>query len=364
LNTLPSEPCDFLIVGQGLAGTLLSYFLLKEKQNVMVVDKPMPGACSLIAAGTINPVTGRRIAKSWRHEELFPFARQTYRELEAMLGASLWQDRIIYRALHNTFEENEWERRSAYPEYAEYLAEIDSTHPFESLINPPHAWGKLHRCAQVDIPLLVQRWRQELISHNRYLEAQFDYEQLSFNETRAKYRDIIADRVVFCEGAAATMNPYFSHLPFKPTKGELLLVRIPDAGFSQLIKHKLFIIPIRHHPLDPSIPADDLYWVGSSSRWEYQNPYPSGEQRKLLLNQLREVLQAPFEVVDHLAGIRPTVEDVRPLLGIHPEHQRLAVFNGLGTKGTSLGPYFAQQMAWVLMGLKQIEPDVDIGRFA
>jgi glycine/D-amino acid oxidase-like deaminating enzyme len=364
LNTTTAAHYDFLIVGQGLAGTLLSYFLSRERQDVLVIDKPMPGACSLIAAGAINPVTGRRIAKSWRFEELFLFARQTYRELEEVLGVSLWQDRLIYRALHNTFEENEWERRSAYPEYSEYLSDIDSRDPFEGKINSPHAWGQLQHCAQVDISSLVQLWRQELIRKSRYLEAQFDYARLEISENSVRYGDITARMAVFCEGAAATANPFFSQLPFIPTKGELLIVRIPAAGFRHLIKHKLFLIPIRQHPLDSSIPADDLYWVGSSSRWEYQDPYPSPEQREKLLSDLREVLQTPFEVVDHLAGIRPTVEDVRPFLGTHPEHQQLAIFNGLGTKGTSIGPFFASQMTRVLLGQQQADPEVDIRRLS
>ncbi|MEL7021711.1 MAG: hypothetical protein AAGK47_08885, partial [Bacteroidota bacterium] len=61
---------------------------------------------------------------------------------------------------------------------------------------------------------------------------------------------------------------------------------------------------------------------------------------------------------------RPTVKDRRPFLGKHPDFSRLAIFNGLGTKGASLGPYFAQQMTNHLLQQTALEPDVDITRFA
>lgn len=364
MNTPAVRHHDFLIIGQGLAGTLLSHFLIKENKTVMVIGHPLPGASSVVAAGVINPVTGRRLAKSWRYEELFDFARQTYLELEGLLGASLWQERDIYRALHSNFEENEWERRGAFPEYEAYLSDVGHANPFPGKIRSPHAWGKLQHCAQVDVPSLVQGWRRELQRRSSYLESCFDHSRLEAGGDSVRYGPISAGTAVFCEGASAAGNPFFNHLPIVPTKGELLIVRIPGAGFSDLVKHKLFIIPIRRFPLGGTGPADDLYWVGSSSRWEFKDPYPSAEQRRRLVDELREVLETPFEVVDHLAGVRPTVEDIRPILGFHPMHRRLAVFNGLGTKGTSLGPFFARQMAMVLLGRQAPDAEVDIRRFS
>ncbi|HBA65740.1 MAG TPA: FAD-dependent oxidoreductase, partial [Methylococcaceae bacterium] len=56
---------DFLIVGQGLAGSLLAFELIQRNAQVMVVDDGRENA-SEVAAGLINPVTGIRLVKSDR----------------------------------------------------------------------------------------------------------------------------------------------------------------------------------------------------------------------------------------------------------------------------------------------------------
>ena len=61
--------------------------------------------------------------------------------------------------------------------------------------------------------------------------------------------------------------------------------------------------------------------------------------------------------------IRPTVADKRPLLGLHPTLPQLAIFNGLGTKGASLGPYFAEQMTNFLLDKQDLEHEANISRF-
>ncbi len=79
---------------------------------------------------------------------------------------------------------------------------------------------------------------------------------------------------------------------------------------------------------------------------------------------MKKVLKIDFEIVNHQAGIRPTVNDRRPLMGLHPQHPTLAVFNGLGTKGVMLAPYFAYQLYSFLELNKPLDVEVDIKRCA
>jgi glycine/D-amino acid oxidase-like deaminating enzyme len=46
-----------------------------------------------------------------------------------------------------------------------------------------------------------------------------------------------------------------------------------------------------------------------------------------------------------------------------PKHPQVGVFNGLGTKGVSLAPYFAHQFAELLVNGSEIEEEVQIGRY-
>ncbi|MEY3190936.1 MAG: hypothetical protein RIS10_1053, partial [Pseudomonadota bacterium] len=74
---------DFLIIGQGLAGSLLAWELINRGCNVIIVDNGKENA-SQIAAGLINPVTGMRFVKSTNVDDLLPTAKQCYAQLDTI----------------------------------------------------------------------------------------------------------------------------------------------------------------------------------------------------------------------------------------------------------------------------------------
>jgi len=61
--------------------------------------------------------------------------------------------------------------------------------------------------------------------------------------------------------------------------------------------------------------------------------------------------------------MRPTTPDRKPILGVHPQHAQAVVFNGLGTKGVSLAPYFSGVLAEALENDAPINKEVDIDRY-
>ena len=344
---------DFLIVGQGIAGTLLAFFLFKEKHSFKVLDIPLDGASSKAAAGIINPVTGRRLVKSWRFDELSAFAKNTYLELEKFLGKTFFHDKSILRALKNPFEENEWMRRSGFPEYQPYLSDSADLANYQDNISAVHAWGEIKGAAKLDMPELITSFRLFLRNKNLLIEKEFDHHDLLIKNECVEYQGEQFKKVVFCEGAKATDNPYFNFLPFSTTKGESLLVRIDNLRTRKLLKNKIYICPL----------YENRYWVGSTNSFEFDHVYPTQDCFDLLKKDLEEVLLVPFKIESHLAGIRPTVTDKRPLLGRHPVHKSIFIFNGLGTKGASLGPFFADQMVQFLSEKAQLDFEVNIGRF-
>ena len=88
-----------LIVGQGIAGTLLAWSLRRRGAKVHIADVALPGHSSRAAAGIINPVTGKRFVKSWRFDEFFPVAKNIYQQLEQELGITFWEERPTLRLL-------------------------------------------------------------------------------------------------------------------------------------------------------------------------------------------------------------------------------------------------------------------------
>lgn len=344
---------DFLIIGQGLAGTLLAHFLEQAGRKVHVADEYDERSATQVAAGIINPITGRRYVKSWRVDELIPFARETYRALELKLNISIYHERNILRALFNSREENDWLARTGEEGYSEYMLDAARPGEYAEQTVPAYSYGEVRHSAQVDVGALADAYREYLQEKKAITEERFEYEKLEMSGKGVRYGDFEAETAVFCEGHWAGQNPFFNYLPFGGAKGEVLIVRIPGAGFEKILKHRVFIVPLK----------DGLYWVGSTYSWKYEDDSPTAEGRRYLEERLKDILKAPFEVVGHRAAIRPTVKDRRPFLGRHPEFPRLALFNGLGTKGASLGPFWAKHMADFLTENVKLEEEVDIRRF-
>ncbi len=356
MNNRPTtvyKDLDYLIIGQGLAGTLLSWFLLSENQRIKVIDFPRTNSASNVAAGIMNPVTGRRFVKSWRIEELLPFAKDSYRAIEDFLNISILQERNILRAIFSQKEENDWLIRTGEPGYQKYFREEAVLGKFEGKITEGFSFCELQQSAQVHVPLLVQSFKSYLQKENLIIEEKFDYQKVMQAEDGITYKALRTKKIVFCEGHQGHQNPWFTHLPFNESKGEVLLVRIPEVNFVRMLKHKLFIVPLQ----------DDLYWVGSFYKWDFEDDEPTASGRQELEAKLKDILRVPFEIVNHRAAIRPTVKDRRPFLGLHPQFPALGIFNGLGTKGASLGPFFAKEMVDFLIHQKDIGQDVNITRF-
>lgn len=350
-----SDSTHFILIGQGLAGTLLHFFLSKGGQEAFVLDEPRPDAASRVAAGLMNPITGRKFVKSWRVDELLPAAWETYRELEAQLGLSVFYRANILRAWARQQDENQWLERSGWPGYEPYMLDEAELGQYARKLHPAHGYGEVTRSGRADLGRLVDAYREYLRSRELYREEAVDYSRFEKQaDGRWRYGELTAGRVVFCEGYRAVFNPFFNHLPFRGAKGEVLIVHMPGAGFEKIVKQAgLFIVPL----------GEDRYWIGSAYQNQFEHTRPTPEGRARLEARLQQLVDLPYELLEHRAAVRPTVKDRRPFLGEHPQQKGLFLFNGLGTKGASLGPFFARQLAEHLLHGAPLDPEVDIRRF-
>jgi len=345
---------DFLIVGQGLAGSLLAHFLEKKGASIFVIDPDGEGSASRRAAGLINPVTGRYFVKSWRVDELIPFARDTYRSLEAQLDGTFFNERCILRALGSAKEENDWLARAGDSGYQQYMGDHAHADDFQNLLYPTLAYGQTLQSAQLNVAVFLDFYRKYLLRKNWLSNNKFHYDELILSDEGITYQDIQAKAVLFCEGFGAVKNPFFNYLPFRGDKGEALIVRIPEANFDQIVKqNNTFIAPL----------GNDLYWIGATYEWHFDSDTPTEKARMEILERLHTVLKMPYEVIEQWAAIRPTVKDRRPFLGQHPQFPQLWIFNGLGTKGASLAPFWANHLCEVILNSTALDAEVAIQRF-
>ncbi len=349
-----------LLIGQGIAGTLLAWSLQRRGGTVHLADGNLEGNSSIAAAGIINPVTGKRFVKSWRFDEFYPVAKQVYQELEQELGLSIWEERPTLRLLGTAEEANDWSIRCAQPEYADHLGETTDAGAWAPFLKSGFRFGVIRKSARANLPLLLSRYREAARQKGLFFEKHIDYQDI---ETILKDYD----RVVFCEGWRAGANPFFPEPSFRVSKGEALIIRflprlttqssltnkLPDARLSSgqttlsrqtavlaelptdMLKKTIHLVPL----------GDGSYWAGSTYQWQFNDTLPDVASRAYIESYLQEMFEVTFEITDHVAGIRPTMLDRRPITLRSALNPNVFLFNGLGTKGALLAPYFAEQLA-------------------
>lgn len=342
---------DYLIIGQGVSGSFLSYYLLKSGKKVLVLDKYDPITASRVASGVINPVTGRRVVTTWMIEELLPFAISAYDEMGKHIGQNLVAE--INMVNFHVSEQMQASWYSRVTEGSEYISNINKTDLYESFFNIPYGAGLTYPCLLVDLSCLLTIWRQKLKSEGYLLEECFDIDTVRVNNQRVVYNGIIAEKLILCNGIHGFNNRYFSKLPYTYNKGEALILQIKGLPPSAIYKYGISLVPT----------GNDTFWAGSSFEWEYNNNEPSTAFRHNIENTLKKWLKLPYKVLDHKASIRPASIERRPFVGLHPAIPAIGILNGMGTKGCSLAPYFAAQFAASLTAGSKINPEADILRF-
>lgn len=349
---LYSMQIDYLIIGQGISGTWLSYYLQKEGKSFLVIDNGFPYASSRIAAGVINPVTGRRHVQVWMAGEILPFTQNAYHILGNELNITAISQKNIIDLFPSPQMRVSFMERVA--EKAEFVYDHKEQNEFRSFFNYDFGCGEIKPVYTVHLETLLPSWQQQLKEKNLLMEEQFDITQLKVEPGKIYYKNIEAHKIIFCDGNNSADNPYFDLLPFAPNKGEVLIVEIAGLPNDRIYKKGMMMVPL-------AVPG--LWWVGSTYAWEFDDPDPTPAFLERTTSVLKEWLKIPFTIKQHLAGVRPATLERRPFVGLHPNHSSVGLFNGMGTKGCSLAPYFAKQFVDHLCYGNPINPEADIKRF-
>ena len=343
---------EFILVGQGIAGSILAHQLIKADKRVLIYDTPEKNYSSMVAAGLFNPITGKRFVKTWKADLLFPFLDDYYRKLEIDLQSKFFSHIPIFRPFLTIEEKNEMISKTNLRELGAYVDQILHFSPGNIHINNDLGGLFLRNTGYLDIPCLINALREFIRSKGDLREETFEYEQLEILPKGIRYKDFTAEKIIFCEGAHASNNPFFRWLPFRPVKGEILMID-PEIQIDFIYNRKIFILPYK----------EGLSKVGSTYTWDYSDVLPTEEGKKYLEEKLNQISQVKYNVVGHFAGIRPATKDRRPFVGMHPDYPSIGIFNGLGSKGVSLGPYFAQQFVGYLLKDKELDKEVNINRY-
>ncbi|MGN6509681.1 MAG: NAD(P)/FAD-dependent oxidoreductase [Chitinophaga sp.] len=339
---------DYILVGQGIAGTMLGWHLQQAGQQVLVFDDARPASASRTAAGIINPVSGRKFEVAWLYDTIYPFAERTYRAMENALHIGCFHERNIW---------NVWPSAQMRDAFAACTTPYSYQPPelrYTNELQQPFGAG-IVKGANVQLSALLPAWRATADVRTE----RFDTDKLILKEEGVEYEDLQAKAVIFCEGVESPRNPWFGKLKFLPNKGEALIVQLPFRT-NDILKKSITVVPLDD---DGEKEGDGRYWAGATFSWDYTNTAPTHAARETLENQLRQLLKTDFEVLGHIAAIRPSGPDRRPMAGLHPRFPEVGIFNGMGSKGCSLAPWAADAFTANLLRKAPLPAEIDIKRY-
>lgn len=352
-QTMAKPEFDFIVVGQGVAGSSLAWFLMQRGKRVLVVDNGHQSCASNVAIGLINPILGRSMNIPWRCSQIFPALKPIYQGFEKSLHARLIYERVFYRLFIDQKQRTKWLKKQDDDAYQPFLTQKTDSILMNEWMNAPFGGFAYQGGFWIDTVQLVQAFRAHFLAMGNYREHEMSSTELEVREEHVLLNGITASHLIFCEGSHGAANPYFRWVPFALTKGEVLGFESDELDTDAVIIRNGFL----------TRGANDKYFVGVTHDRHDLSPTQTPKGRELLASKLAMIVRTPCNILAQKAGIRPATTDGKPVLGRHFQHQRLGFFNGLGGKGFSLGPYYARQMADFLVENKPVDPEVALSRF-
>ena len=342
---------DYIVVGIGLAGINFCEQLEKHSKSFIVFDDSSQKS-SKVAGGLYNPVVLKRFTPVWKSDEQLALAMQVYGGLEKKLELKLDYKFPVYRKLASIEEQNNWIAVSNKEGLAKYLHDHIIKNDNAS-IKANFDFGKVNHTGRIDVKVLIKAYKKRLKEECRIKDEKFIYNDLKVVQNKVAYNDVEANQIVFAEGYGLTNNPFFKELPLVPAKGELLTIHAPELNIDFVLKGPVFLIPV----------GEDRYIVGATYEWKDISNKTTQKAKKQLLEKIKTLINSPFEVVNQVAGIRPTVRDRRPLVGRHKEFKNVYVLNGLGTRGVMIGPYAAKQLYNHIENNAPLNEEINVERY-
>lgn len=344
---------DYLIIGQGICGTFLSYYLLKAGKSIIVIDESNPNSASKVASGLINPVTGRRVVTTWMADELLPFAWEAYTQIGIGVNASLIEEKEMLAfattpEMVQAYSKRVQESNSYINQFTGNISQLnyEINYPFNVITIAP--------CYVINMNSLLLKWREKLIGKEILIEEKFDEAFLKFTEASVAYKNITAKKIIYCNGIHSAKSKFWKNLPFVQNKGQALIADITTLNTNYIYKFaNITLLPWQNNE----------WWIGSSHELNFEAEQPTEEYLRNTTNALKSILKVPFTITQHIAALRPATIERRPFAGFHPQNNSVAILNGMGTKGCSLAPWFAKELTESLSKDNQINKEADVKRF-
>ena len=329
---------DYIIVGGGISGAVLSYTLMKYGASVHVFDLPEENVSSKVAAGLWNPIVLKRLKKVWKADEMMEELATVYPDMESWTGAQFFDPIPIRRVFHNAGEQNDWMGLTSSTAFAPYLN--DEIADLPGGIIGAHRSGLMKGTGRLRVNEFMSAVRSTLSNEGSFSAARFDWDSLVRDAEGVTYGELRAHAVISCQGTQMALGKSgLDQSGFAPVKGEVIRVRLDRDLGSECIHQGHFMLA----------EGDRRATVGATYAWDRFEDGPSKEKKEELTDHVRKVYNGSFQVEEHLAGVRPATKDRRPLVGPHNSLAHTYIFGGMGSRAVLMTPYLARVLAEYFM---------------
>lgn len=282
-------------------------------------------------------------------DALFSYLHEFYQNAEQLTGEFFFNPMPLYRPFVSIEEQNEWMGKSTDDSLSQYIEAVHTAPIEPGQVRNEFGGLLLKQCGYVNTISFSQAIREYIKMNAVLLEEDFNEDQLIVEGDSVQYTGHKSKKIIFCQGERALEGKLFSWLPIRPLKGETLTIKT-NEDVSKIYNRGVYIVP-------------NIWKVGATYQVKDISRTITTEGLNELTEKLNELVVFPYEITHQSWGIRPTSPDRRPILGAHPTHQNVLIFNGLGTKGVSLAPYFSRVLMEFLENGAPLNKEVDIQRY-
>lgn len=334
-----------VVVGGGLAGTVLGRTLQNRGWDLELFHHPQPGAATPVAAGLWNPINFFRLIPGWRVEESLASMLEFFEAEEQAFGQTFLHPMPYGQPLFNADHLFQWEGAvQRFPRWLDLQRDsLPGLENLERLWGGIKAWGLVREAGWLDVAAYIH-------ACHRLWESQGRLNPTLWKPNSTDHGIPWVDaRGVF----ARSEHDVLARL--KPTQGELVEFTLSNGPASIMIKRDLFLQPL----------GQDRYRAGATFEWQNCSPLPTREGQAQLRAGLVQLLGQDLSGAcdfEYKAGIRPSSHDRRPYVGRHHYEDKRWVFNGFGAKGVLLAPLMAKELASTMEGQDQVHAEAKVGR--
>jgi len=335
-----------LIVGAGLAGTLMAWELLKRKIEFQVWDNGSPSASS-VAAGMYNPLSFKRLVEVWNATPHMNSVQQTYEELQEFLGITAHHSTPIIRIFPNDQYRDLWQRRyDTGHDVAKWIGPALSPEEAPDGVFAPYGFGVVRDAGWVDVAMLIEAMRSFLNKEGRFHVKSWDM------STPHSF-----DTVIDCRGVGAKKDLATEGLKLAADHGEILTIKSDTLTTDGKILNRVkWLLPT----------APDTFKLGATYEWNVADSKPTVKGKKELLQAIAPILSKDitegFTIINHESGLRPTSHDRRPFIGGSKDNKGIYILNGLGTRGVLIGPSVTNQLASHIFDCLELSKEINTKR--